>query len=83
MPDLAAQLLELKERYGAEDFVVEELEDDDPILRSLDGRIIDTWRESYPTRSGCRPTSTRARSGCCRSSCSRCRTGSRTRASGW
>jgi polyphosphate kinase len=48
MPDLATQLQELKERYGADDFVVEELDDDDPILRSLDGRIIDTWRESYP-----------------------------------
>src|SRR5918997_762231 len=48
MPDLAEQLQELKERFGAEDFVVEELDDDDPILRSVDGRIIDTWRESYP-----------------------------------
>ena len=48
MPELAAQLQELKERYGAEDFLVEELEDDDPILRSVDGRIVDTWRESYP-----------------------------------
>jgi polyphosphate kinase len=48
MPELAAQLQELKERYGAEDFVVEELDDDDPILRSVDGRIVDTWRESYP-----------------------------------
>ena len=48
MPDLAAQLQELKERFGAEDFVVEELDDDDPILRSVDGRIVDTWRESYP-----------------------------------
>jgi polyphosphate kinase len=48
MPDLAEQLQELKQRYGAEDFVVEELDDDDPILRSVDGRIVDTWRESYP-----------------------------------
>ena len=48
MPDLAAQLQELKERFGAEDFVVEDVEDDDPILRSVDGRIVDTWRESYP-----------------------------------
>jgi polyphosphate kinase 2 len=48
MPDLAQQLQELKERFGADDFVVEELDDDDPILRSVDGRIIDTWRESYP-----------------------------------
>ena len=48
MPDLAEQLAELKERYGAHDFVVEELDDDDPILRSVDGTIVDTWRESYP-----------------------------------
>jgi len=48
MPDLAAQLQELKERFGADDFVVEELDDDDPILRSVDGRIVDAWRESYP-----------------------------------
>ena len=48
MPDLAAQLQELKERFGAEDFVVEDVEDDDPVLRSVDGRIVDTWREGYP-----------------------------------
>ena len=28
--------------------MVEELDDDDPILRSVDGKIVDTWRESYP-----------------------------------
>ena len=28
--------------------MVEELDDDDPILRSVDGTIVDTWRESYP-----------------------------------
>ena len=48
MADLQRQLTELKERYGATDFVVEELDDDDPILRSVDGKIVDTWRESYP-----------------------------------
>ncbi len=48
MPDLAQQLAELKERYGAHDFVVEDIEDDDPILRSVDGTIVDTWREAYP-----------------------------------
>ncbi len=48
MADLQRQLAELKERYGATDFVVEELDDDDPILRSVDGQIVDTWRESYP-----------------------------------
>ena len=42
------QLEELKERFGADDFVVEEVDDDDPILRSVDGKIVDTWRESYP-----------------------------------
>jgi polyphosphate kinase 2 len=48
MSSLAEQLEELKARYGASDFVVEELDDDDPILRSVDGTIVDTWRESYP-----------------------------------
>ena len=48
MADLQRQLAELKERYGATDFIVEELDDDDPILRSVDGKIVDTWRESYP-----------------------------------
>ena len=48
MADLQRQLTELKERYGATDFLVEELDDDDPILRSVDGEIVDTWRESYP-----------------------------------
>jgi polyphosphate kinase 2 len=46
--DLHTQLLYLKERYGAEDFTVEELDDDDPILRAVDGTIVDTWREGYP-----------------------------------
>ena len=48
MADLQRQLAELKERYGATDFVVEELDDDDPILRTVDGAIVDTWREGYP-----------------------------------
>jgi polyphosphate kinase 2 len=48
MSTLAEQLEELKARYGVQDFVVEELDDDDPILRSVDGTIVDTWRESYP-----------------------------------
>jgi polyphosphate kinase 2 (PPK2 family) len=46
--ELRRQLVWLKERYGAEDFTVEELDDDDPILRAVDGTIIDTWREGYP-----------------------------------
>jgi polyphosphate kinase 2 len=48
MTDLHEQLHELMERYGADNFTVEELEDDDPVLRSLDGTIVDTWREGYP-----------------------------------
>ncbi|MFW6599823.1 polyphosphate kinase 2 [Propionibacteriaceae bacterium Y2011] len=48
MSILRRRLLELKERYGASDFVVEELDDDDPILRSVEGDIVDTWREGYP-----------------------------------
>jgi len=46
--DLTAQLQYLKDRYGADDFTVEELDDDDPILRAVDGTIVDTWREGYP-----------------------------------
>jgi polyphosphate kinase 2 len=46
--DLQRQLNHLKERYGAADFTVEELDDDDPILRAVDGTIVDTWREGYP-----------------------------------
>jgi polyphosphate kinase 2 len=45
---LQSQLEMLKERYGASDFTVEELDDDDPILRAVDGTIVDTWREGYP-----------------------------------
>ncbi|HEY5820972.1 MAG TPA: polyphosphate kinase 2 [Propionibacteriaceae bacterium] len=48
MADLASQLEELKARYGNVDFTVEELDDDDPVLRSVDGTIVDTWREDYP-----------------------------------
>ena len=48
MSRLTEQLEELKQRYGATDFVVEEIDDDDPILRSVDGTIVDTWREGYP-----------------------------------
>ncbi|WP_172836319.1 polyphosphate kinase 2 [Microlunatus soli] len=39
---------QLQQRYGSDDFSVVELEDDDPILRTVDGTIIDTWRENYP-----------------------------------
>jgi polyphosphate kinase 2 len=48
MTDLVSQREELKVRYGNVDFTVEELDDDDPVLRAVDGTIVDTWRESYP-----------------------------------
>ena len=48
MNDLQRQLTRLAERYGADRFVVEDLDDDDPVLRAVDGTIVDTWRESYP-----------------------------------
>jgi polyphosphate kinase 2 len=48
MGDLERQLAALEEKYGAGPFGVEDIDDDDPVLRSLDGRIIDTWREGYP-----------------------------------
>ncbi|HEX8508043.1 MAG TPA: polyphosphate kinase 2, partial [Propionibacteriaceae bacterium] len=48
MTDLDSQLQYLRDRYGAENFIVEELEDDDPILKAVDGTVIDTWREDYP-----------------------------------
>ena len=48
MTDLIAQLEQLKHRYGATDFHVAELDDDDPILQAVDGTIVDTWREGYP-----------------------------------
>jgi polyphosphate kinase 2 len=30
------------------DLVIEDVEDDDPVLRFKDGRPVDTWREGYP-----------------------------------
>ncbi len=48
MTDLAEQLEYLKARYGNTEFTVEEWADDDPVLRAVDGTIVDTWRESYP-----------------------------------
>ena len=45
---LEDQLRRLAERYGAPEFSVVELEDDDPVLRAVDGTIVDTWRENYP-----------------------------------
>ncbi len=51
-------------------------DEDDPVLLRADGSAVDTWREGYPydermSRAGVRPRP----SGCCRSSCSSCRTG--------
>jgi polyphosphate kinase len=48
MTDLQRQLAALEEKYGAGPFDVEDIDDDDPVLRSVDGRIVDTWREGYP-----------------------------------
>ena len=48
MTDLAHQLAVLEQKYGAGPFEVEDIDDDDPILRSVDGQIVDTWREGYP-----------------------------------
>ncbi len=48
MTELDAQLQELRERFGAENFVVEELDDDDPVLRAVGGDLVDTWLEDYP-----------------------------------
>jgi len=47
-PALREQLLWLQQRYGAQNFTVEELDDDDPVLRAVDGPVVDTWREGYP-----------------------------------
>jgi polyphosphate kinase len=48
MTDLAAQLALLEEKYGAGGFTVEDIDDDDPVLRAANGNIVDTWREGYP-----------------------------------
>ena len=48
MSDLATQLAALEDKYGVGPFHVEDIDDDDPLLRSADGRIVDTWREGYP-----------------------------------
>ena len=45
---MTGQLNKLRKRYGAVNFEVVELEDDDPVLRVVDGPIVDTWREGYP-----------------------------------
>ncbi len=48
MSALDEQLTRLLDRYGAADFTVEDLYDDDPVLRAADGTLVDTWREGYP-----------------------------------
>jgi polyphosphate kinase 2 len=48
MSDLKQQLAQLEEKYGAGPFAVEDLYDDDPVLRGQTGQLVDTWREGYP-----------------------------------
>jgi polyphosphate kinase 2 len=48
MNDLAAQLAQLAEKYGTDAFHVEDFGDDDPVLLSSSGELVDTWREGYP-----------------------------------
>jgi len=48
MSDLTKRLADLETKYGPGPYVVEDLADDDPVLRSLNGRLVDTWREGYP-----------------------------------
>ena len=74
--DLAEDLAELTiGQVPIRDLMVEDDDDDDPMLLSPDGRPVDTWREGYPYDERLRATTTSATSGCCRSSCSSCRTG--------
>jgi polyphosphate kinase 2 len=47
MTDLDEQLTALAEQYGSGPLAVEDLEDDDPVLRA-NGQLVDTWREGYP-----------------------------------
>jgi hypothetical protein len=46
MSALDEQLTRLRHRYGVADFTVEDLYDDDPVLRAMDGTLVDTWREA-------------------------------------
>jgi polyphosphate kinase 2 len=46
--DLQQQLTMLEEKYGVGPFEVEDIDDDDPVLRGAAGQIVDTWREGYP-----------------------------------
>ena len=47
--DLAGDLAELSSGpVDVRDLVVEDTDDDDPVLRFRDGRPVDTWRQGYP-----------------------------------
>jgi polyphosphate kinase 2 len=47
--DLVDDLAELSlGSVSVKDLVVEDTDDDDPVLRFRDGRPVDTWREDYP-----------------------------------
>src|SRR5690348_6737146 len=47
--DLAEDLAELSiGPVDPRELVVEDVDDDDPVLRFRDGRPVDTWREGYP-----------------------------------
>lgn len=46
--ELADEIAYLRERYGSENFHVDDLEDDDPVLVGNDGTVVDTWKENYP-----------------------------------
>jgi polyphosphate kinase 2 len=48
MGDLASQLAALEQKYGAGPFSIEDIDDDDPVLRGATGQLVDTWREGYP-----------------------------------
>ena len=48
MSILDDQLTWLYDKYGVGELTVEDLYDDDPVLRAADGTLVDTWREGYP-----------------------------------
>ena len=57
------------DRLQIEGYTIGEDHDDDPVLIDPEGRAVDTWRENYPYRSGCRARTTTSRSTCSRWSC--------------
>ena len=46
--DLNDQLDKLRAQFGVADFTVEDSGDDDVVLITPAGDIVDTWRENYP-----------------------------------